>query len=292
MDSLPNPAFRLLAFSFVSILLAGCGEPAPEPAAPAVESPPTEAAEPPAARTAPDPGSTGDYVLSNFKWDGPMRAGESVTVRNPYGGIRCRRTGTDELVVSAQIQSFTDGPAPVIDVVEAQGGYVVRIDHEHSGRAEFGGDYDSGFAGRVDVTVLLPSRTRAVLSTENDTLRVKGFNGSVSATTRGGDISYRAKGDFELTTDSGNVEAFIDDYRPKKSGEINTGTGNVVVVLDPEDATVSVRAESSGKLVFERGEDVRAGQNRGKERLTVRMGGGERELKVSSESGNITIKAE
>ncbi|MDH3588374.1 MAG: DUF4097 domain-containing protein [Gammaproteobacteria bacterium] len=233
-----------------------------------------------------------DFKLTSFKWDGPMQAGERLRVRNPYGDIRCRKSGTQELVVSAQIQTFTDWqPAPEVEVVETNGNFEIRISHPHPARAQFGGDYDKGFAGRIDLAVLLPAGTAADFATTDGVIRVKGFNGDLVASTGSGEMYYKASGSFDLGTESGAVEATISDFAPDRRGEIHTTTGSVSLWLAANGAA-TVEADSAGTIEFRAGDDVRAEEKRADQSLQVLLGGGGRHLKINSESGIVTILAD
>lgn len=270
-------------------LLAACGgEPEPAPGMPAVPAPaPAVAAPEPALEALPE-----GFRLTSFKWDGPMRAGDALRVRNPYGDIRCRKSGTGELIVSAQIQTFTEWqPAPKLEVVEDNGRFELEIDHPQPVRAEFGGDYQQGFAGRIDITVLLPPDTAAELETRDGALRVKNFIGELEARTHSGELYYKSAGRFQLETNTGAVTATISDLAGETKSEIRTGSGPVTVAL-AAGSSASIDVQSAGNINFTPAEGVKAGKEHSPGRMVIHLSGGGTPLKISSKTGDVTIRAD
>lgn len=285
---------RLMSCVLLAVLLLGC-------AADKSDSDPssgTTAADIPADAAAPEAASTPvtdleipeDFRLTSFKWDGPMAAGDSLRVRNPYGDIRCRKSGTGELIVSAQVQTFTDWqPAPEIAVVENDGRFELKIDHQYPVRAEFGGDYQQGFAGRIDVTVLLPPQTSADLETTDGALRVKNFIGDLAARTGSGELYYKSAGSFDLTTKQGAVDATVSDYTGES--KIQTESGHVGVALG-SGVQATIDLDSAGKIDFTAAEGVSADQQRTPDQMRIVLRGGDIPLKISSKSGDVAIQAD
>ncbi|NNM20894.1 MAG: hypothetical protein HKO55_06445 [Gammaproteobacteria bacterium] len=286
---------RLFPCLLLVVLFAGCADdkagPDPSAETPAADLPldlaSSSAGDPVAGD---EPAIPEEFRLTSFKWDGPMNAGDSLRVRNPYGDIRCRKSGTGELIVSAQIQTFTDWqPAPEIAVVDNNGRFELKIDHQHPVRAEFGGDYQQGFAGRIDVTVLLPPQTTADLETIDGALRVKNFIGALNAKTTSGELYYKSTGSFDLATRDGAVDVTVSEYTG--ASEIRTESGPVSVILGAG-VSATLGLESAGKIDFRPAEGVAAGRQRVSDQKQIVLGDGDIPLNIRSSSGDITINVD
>ncbi len=238
------------------------------------------------------PSGDGAFQLNVFKWDGPLNADGHVRLQNPYGDIRARASGQDKLIISAQVQTFTDWQAaPVFDIVESDGVTEVRIEHEQPLRAPYGGDYRAGFAGRVDITLLLPDGARLEATTTDGALRVKGFTGAIKGRTESGDIYYKSKGAFDLETDSGTVEAVVRDFESDVPMRVVSVSGPVHLRMTPEvSALVAVR--TAGKIDTAIMDGVLFKQRRLKDGYEMALGRKNRIMGVRSRSGDVKVSVD
>lgn len=240
------------------------------------------------------PTRSGDdaFQLKVFKWDGPLNADGHVRLQNPYGDIRARASGHDKLVISAQVQTFTDWQAaPVFDIVETDGVTEVRIEHEQGLRAPYGGDYSSGFAGRVDITLLLPDGARFEATTTDGALRVKGLTGAIKGRTESGEIYYKSSGALDLETDSGRVEAVVRDFESGAPMRIFSVSGPVHLRMTPE-VSALVAISTAGKIDTAVMDGVKFRQRRLKDGYEMALGGENRIMGVRSRSGDIKVSVD
>ena len=243
-------------------------------------------------RAAGSGGSDEAFQLNVFKWDGPLDADGSVRVRNPYGDIRARASGEDKLVISAQVQTFTDWQAaPEFDIVEIDGITEVRIEHEHPVRAPYRGDYNAGFAGRVDITLLLPDGARFDATTTDGALRVKGFTGSLKGRTESGEIYYKSKGAIDLETDSGSVEAVVRNYDANVPMKIFSVSGPVHLRMTPE-VSALVAVTTAGPIDTAVMDGVISNQRRLKDGYEIALGKQSRIMRVGSRTGAVKVSVD
>ncbi len=264
---------------FAVLFVTGCAATGAEPAASAVA-------------TAGSGGSDDAFQLDVFKWDGPMDAGGAVRVRNPYGDIRARASGEDRLVISAQVQTFTDWQAaPVFDVIDTGGVTEVRIDHEHPVRAPYRGDYGAGFAGRVDITLLLPDGARLDATTTDGALRVKGFTGTLQGRTESGEIYYKSNGALDLETDSGAVEAVVRNFEANVPVRIFSVSGPVHLRMTPE-VSALIAVTTAGPIEPVIMDGVMYDQRRLKDGYEIALGKQHRIMRIGSRTGAVKISVD
>lgn len=232
------------------------------------------------------------FQLTAFRWDGPLDAGGSVRVYNPYGDIRARASGEQELIISAQVQTFTDWQAaPEFDIVETDGVTDVRVLHKHAQRAPYQGDYSSGFAGRVDITLLLPDGARFDATTTDGALRVKGFSGALKGRTESGDIYYKSKGGIDLETDSGSVEAVIRDFEPNVPVRVYSVSGPLHLRMTPE-ASALIAVRTAGDIDAAVMDGVKFSQRRLRDGYEFAFGKQSRIMAAGSRTGDVKISVD
>ena len=232
------------------------------------------------------------FQLDVFRWDGPLTAEGAVRVRNPYGDIRARASGEDKLIVSAQVQTFTDWQAaPVFDVVESDGVTEVRIEHEHPVRAPYLGDYSAGFAGRVDIALLLPDGARLDATTTDGALRVKGFTGALEGRTGSGEIYYKSNGPLDLETGSGAVEAIVRNFDEDVAMRIFSVSGPVHLRMTPEVSALVV-VTTAGPIETDIMDGVVSERRRLKDGYEIALGKRSRIMRVGSRTGAVKVSVD
>lgn len=185
-----------------------------------------------------------------FRWQGAVAAGETVTVHGINGGIEATPAAGDRVEVVAVKRGKESDPAEVrIDV--RQDGRGVTICAVYPGQDACGkgkvrkNDVEVEFAVRVPRGVHLAART------VNGSIDAKSLTGDVHATTVNGGIEVVAAGAVEATTVNGAIRA--SSGRASWSGTLafKTVNGSIDVTL-PASTNANVEAKTvNGSLSSE-----------------------------------------
>ena len=229
----------------------------------------------------------------DFRWQGNVEAGRTVTVRGVNGSITATR-GSGEVVVEAMKTARRSDPADVtIEVVEDREGILVCAVYPsgwfRQNRCARGGSYRmSSRSNDVEVafTVSVPDGVRLDARNTNGDVRVSGLSGDVTARTVNGDIKAESTGSVSASTVNGSIDAALGTPLGENVS-FNTVNGRVRLTLpDGIDADLSLKTVN-GRIDSDFPVEVRG--RWGPRSASGRLGQGGPEIDVATVNGGIEL---
>ncbi|MEM9595045.1 MAG: DUF4097 family beta strand repeat-containing protein [Acidobacteriota bacterium] len=231
-----------------------------------------------------------NWSIEKQRWEGNLGTDRVLIVHNPHGDVRCRRTGDDVVTASAVVQRHGEDPRTAqLAGVERDGRIHVTAHFQTAPQAgidatEVTGDMEKR---RMDLTVMVPENVRLEIRTERGLIEAKGLRADLEAHTERGRVVIKNTGRVRAHSDHGEVEVTLGTTEVEEPIELDTLTGDISVWL-PDDAGVTVDAESSGFLTTDYSVDVTRRAD-GHKRVLARIGDGEARLVIRSTNGQIRL---
>jgi hypothetical protein len=248
-------------------------------------------------------------TTSDFRWEKALPAGSNVRLHNISGDITVSPAGGDRVEVVGIKRGASRYHADVtLEVVEVTGGIIVcamyrdrdmRCDEDgYSSRdrdrdrdRRWGRDDDDYDRASIDIVVKLPRSATVNASSVSGNVTVTGAEGSVRAGSVSGDV--RMTGLRAATVRASSVSGDVDVGIVALTGDgelrFTSVSGDVVVELPRAlDADVTMRSVS-GALDSEYPLTLNGRVNRSS--LDARIGKGGRELRVTTVSGDVTLRS-
>lgn len=230
----------------------------------------------------------------DFRWQGNVEAGRTVTVRGVSGSITAAR-GSGEVVVEAVKTARRSDPDDVtIELIEDGEGILVCAVYPsgwfRQNRCARGDSYRmSSRNNDVDVafTVSVPDGVHLNARNTNGVVRVSGLSGDVSATTVNGNIEAESAGRVSARTVNGRIDAAM-GASPREDLSFRTVNGRVRLALPADaDAELSLRTVNGG-IDSDFPVDVRG--RWGPRSASGRLGQGGPDIDVSTVNGGIEVR--
>jgi hypothetical protein len=245
-------------------------------------------------------GSAVARQAGDFEWQGQLRAGQAIEVKGVNGSIEAARAGGGRVTVRATKRAGDKGnPADVtFDVVEHGEGVTICAvypskDGDRPNECAPGGkgrmnvkDNDT----RVSFTVQVPDGVVLIARTVNGGIEAERIGADVHAHTVNGDVAVTAAGHVWANTVNGSIDVRMG--RAEWSGDLalTTVNGSITVALpanvgaDVSASTVNGSIETDFPLTV---------QGRfGPKQLKGTIGGGGRELTLSTVNGRLRLQRE
>ena len=232
-------------------------------------------------------------AASDFRWQGGVEAGRTVTVRGVNGSITAAR-GSGEVVVEAVKTARRSDPDDVtIEVIEDGEGILVCAVYPsgwlRQNRCARGDAYRMNPRNNdvnVAFTVSVPDGVHLNARNTNGVVRVSGLSGDVSATTVNGNIEAESAGVVSARTVNGRIDATV-GASPQEDLSFRTVNGRVRLALPAEvDADLSLRTVNGG-IDSDFPVDVRG--RWGPRSASGRLGQGGPDIEVSTVNGGIEV---
>lgn len=238
---------------------------------------------------------------ADFRWEKALPAGSTVRLHNLNGDITVT-AGTGDRVEIVGVKrgvrrSFDD---VTIEIVEVADGIVACAIFEHAdmecnengmrSRGRRGRDNDEWDDVSIDMRVRLPRGMRVSAGSVSGDVTVTGAEGDVRVSSVSGDVeALRLKASsVRATSVSGNVLVSVDALTGDGSLHFTSVSGDVIAELPKSlNADVSMRTVS-GSLDTEFPLTLNGRMRRSS--LEARIGQGGRELKVTTVSGDVTLR--
>jgi hypothetical protein len=238
------------------------------------------------------PSTEPGFEMERVGWLGAVRAGGTVTVRNPFGDVRARFGGYQgEVEVMAVLQHFAEeGARLTLEALESDDGVELVIGHRSQG-GELVTTREPGQRKRADLVVFVPRGVKLEAVTDDGLLEARGLQGNVTGATRSGEIRVRAvEGVVELTTVSGPVLLALSDREVGAPQSVVSQSGDLTVYVS-EDANLTIRVASDRPLGtdFTAALDHQAGRRPAATLATAVIGKGTDELRLESPGGIVRL---
>lgn len=232
-----------------------------------------------------------DWRIEPFEWHGSLAAGRVLTVRNPYGDVRARRSNGTSASVHAAMQRHRDDPREwKISVAETADGLAVEV-VPAPGKVPAGAAADWGLR-RVDLTVYVPAGARLRAETTAGLIEAKRLGSDVHARSAGGEIVVTTSGSVDARSEQGRIRYSFLDPQWAGSARLATRSGEVIVIL-PKRSNVALKVRTRGEISADGlpapgGGPPRAGPKHHEFQRVI--GTGASVVAVESESGKVEIR--
>ena len=236
----------------------------------------TAAAQPPIER----------WLIEPFEWEGKLEAGGSLTVRNPYGDVRARRSGRGAVGVYAVMQRHRDDPR-VWRVVTTphERGLDVGVILVTAGAADVAADWSRR---RVDLTVYVPEGTPYEVHTDAGLIEAKRLASDVTARSSRGEIVVTTTGSVDARSASGRIRHGLLDAMWSGSARLATTTGDIAVTV-PRGADVDLAVRTRGRVTAQ-GATLTPRDDQPGGPVGLLLGKGASEIRVESASGAVLVR--
>jgi Toastrack DUF4097 len=236
------------------------------------------------------------YTEHDFRWQGHLKAGQTLEVFNQNGQIEATSATGDE----ARTEGTWKGEAEresFIEVVEYSDGVTICAVHAKDktpGRCHRGGVSSESWSwswhgnrGKIDFDVQVPRGVNFHALTTNGSVVGRNLASVVEAATTNGNVEVSTSEWASATTTNGGVRVSMGSA--KWTGELKVGTTNgSVEVTMPASAEFRVNADTTNGGIQTDFPVTVQGSFSSKE-LSGTVGGGGRELKVATTNGGIKL---
>ena len=235
------------------------------------------------AQAAPD-----DWRIERLEWTSEVKAGQAVTIVNPFGDVRARGGRGQEVYVLAVAQRHLEDPRqPKVTGVEGDDGrFNVEVGYPDSAIPET--IPEAWQRRRVDLTVFVPAPASTSITAMGGVVNVKGLNGELEISTRTGDIFARSAGRLAATSEHGSILAQLRRTDWNGVSRLETVTGTIRVEL-PRDQRLATAIETRGEITTDYSLEIqRETESRLKRARTIPVGD-PRRLELKSYQGAIEL---
>lgn len=217
-----------------------------------------------------------------------VAAGQSVTVRNPWGNVILRVGDEGELMVLSLAQRHRDDPRIArVDVSEQAEGVLVAVAYPAVAMPE---PVEGWERHRVDLTVLVPPAAPVSVVTTDGDVEAKGLQGAFRAETARGNVVARIGGPIIVTSDHGEVRVHLLSTRWSEVSRLATLTGPIVAAF-PAGGQVDLRFRTAGRVTTDYSVEIERDDNSSQKTGSATIGEGGPVLEIESDRGSITLVA-
>ena len=230
----------------------------------------------------------------DFRWQGNVAAGQTVTIRGVNGPITATR-GSGEVVVEATKTARRGDPDDVtLEVIEDGEGILVCAVYPsgwfRENRCARGRSYRMSSRNndvKVAFSVSIPDGVHLDARTTNDDVRATGLSGDVTATTVNGDVTAESTGVVSARTVNGDIEATM-GAAPAEDLSFKTVNGRIRLTLpDGVDADLSLKTVNGG---IDSDFPVTVRGRWGPRSASGRLGEGGPDIDVATVNGGIELR--
>jgi hypothetical protein len=236
------------------------------------------------------------YTEHDFRWQGHLKAGQTLEVINQNGQIEATSAAGDE----ARTEGTWRGDAErelFIEVVEYPDGLTICAVHAKDkapGRCHRGGvssESESwswhGNRGKINFDVQVPRGVNFHALTTNGSVVGRNLASVVEATTTNGNVEVSTSEWASATTTNGQIRMSMGGAKWTGELKVRTTNGSVEVTM-PASAGFTVNAATTNGEIRTDFPVTVQGSFNAKE-LSGTVGGGGRELKVATTNGRIRL---
>lgn len=239
---------------------------------------------------------------SEFRWDGSLRPGDTLSIKGVNGGIEAALADGDHARVVAYKKGHRSDPDSVeIRVVEhAEGVTICAVypsgGHEPNECLPFARGRSNVQDNDVVVkfVVEVPYQTHFIANTVNGEIEARDLDGDVEAQTVNGSIRISTRGLAEASTVNGSIRAEMGAADWEGDLEFKTVNGSITLGF-PESLSTGFKLESLNGGIdsdFDMRLTSRSGKRWGKKRMqgTIGDAASGRELTLQTVNGDVELR--
>lgn len=222
------------------------------------------------------------------EWTLDLPSSGPVRVENPWGDIRIRTHGKDEVYVLANIQNHQDDPRAMSLVIDNESKDKLGV------KAHFSDEYNGTPVPdwqprRIDLTLFLPAAQMLELQTEKGLIEVRGMAAPLSARSLTGEIRLRVKNAVEVFSENGRVEIFFVSTGWTQDAKIETRTSPVEVNF-PKGARAQLAITTNGQITTDFSIDIERDENELLKTARAKIGKKKgKKLEIKSDRGAVIL---
>ena len=230
----------------------------------------------------------------DFRWQGHVEAGRTVTIRGVSGTITATPGGGEVVVEAVKTARRGDPDEVTIEVIEDAEGLLVCAVYPsgwfRQNRCARGDAYRMNARNndvRVAFSVSVPDGVRLEARNTNGDVRVAELSGDVSVATVNGDIEAESAGSVSASSVNGNIDATMGAV-PRDNLSFNAVNGRIRLALPADaDADLSLRTVNGG---IDSDFPIEVRGRWGPRSATGQLGQGGTAIAVSTVNGGIEVR--
>ena len=232
----------------------------------------------------------------DFHWQGHLQAGQTLEVINRNGEIDASAASGDEVRTSGTWRHDDDGRDAFVEVVEYPDGVTICAVYARDkapGRCHRGGvssestGWLHGNRGSINFDVQVPRGVRFNALTTNGNVLGHNLASVVEATTTNGKVEVSTSEWASATTTNGEIHVSIGNAKWSGELKVRSTNGSVDVTLPAGAEFTLDAATTNGGIHTDFPITVQGSFN--SKRLSGTVGGGGRDLRVSTTNGGIKL---
>ena len=214
---------------------------------------------------------------------------KTIEIINLFGNARTRSSTNSELTVLSVFQRHKkDNQKPLIKVNRI--GKTLRIEVSYRENKQLKNIPDAE-KRRIDMSFLVPKKTRLSIKTDKGFAEVKGHTAFTSIKTKSGGVYVKTKNQVEVQTDSGKIYATFKQKTWKNTSKLKSYTGDIEVAM-LGDPNVSINVETAGQITTDYSINIDPAPGSKIKYAVAQIGHGsndEKGILVKSKLGNIRL---
>jgi hypothetical protein len=232
-----------------------------------------------------DAPSKQEWSIEPFEWHGSPAAGQTLTVRNPWGDVRARRIDGSEVALYAVKQHHRDDPRPWrVAIAEGDDGLTVDVSIEDADEAA---EPPIQWARRrLDLTIYVPAASTLRAETTTGLIEAKRLASRVEARSTRGEIVVTTTGSVDARSAEGRIR--YSSLTPSWTGSARlvTGSGDIALAL-PRDADLDLSIRTGGEITADEALAPTPGEPRA---IHAVAGRGTGRVVAESATGNVVVR--
>ena len=236
------------------------------------------------------------FTAGDFRWQGHLKAGQTVEVINRNGEIEASAASGDEARASGTSRGFGDDREFFVEVVEYSDGVTICAVYAREktpGRCHRGGvssestGWWHGSHGKINFEVQVPRGVLFHALTTNGNVLGHNLASVVEASTTNGNVDVSTSEWASATTTNGGIQVSIGNAKWSGELKVSSTNGSVDVTL-PASAEFTLDAATTNGGIHTDFPITVQGSFKSK-RLSGTVGAGGRDLRVSTTNGGIKL---
>ena len=229
------------------------------------------------------PPSMDEWRIEPFEWQGALDSGHRLTVRNPHGDVRARRSTSGDVAIFAAMQRHAGDPRAWRVAIEPVNGdlEVAVALGDAAVPAPLPADWSPR---RIDLTVFVPDGAQLRVETGAGRIEAKRLRSDIEARSTSGEIVVTGSGSVEARSETGAIRYSFLSADWAGAARLSSGTGDITLVV-PRDAAIDLTLRTRGEIA---GVAIPAASGSNGERRLV-VGGGGSPVVAESDTGRIAL---
>ncbi len=228
--------------------------------------------------------SNDEWMVERSEWHWDLDSIQAVDIRNPWGDVRVRVDDKQQAYLLSNAQRHRDDPRQLeLLVTETDGTLSIEVKLPEDEIPEATETWDFR---RVDVTLLIPAKTRLSCETSSGLAEVRGLIAPLKVNTDTGDIRLRLNGPVTAYSNHGMISSLFLDTKQPSTLETLTGLIHVAIA---NGGNADVALQTHGWITTDYSVDIERDQNTDFKKAHAIVGNNGPKLTLTSNRGPIRL---